>query len=327
MVDEHVETDFNLEKGYEETLKDIQEETIVKSEVIDMDNETVFLDFGYKSEAKVPIEEFDEKPNIGDEVDLFLIRLENNAGEPVVSKKRCDIILEREELKNKIENKEVVKGTVHDVKNGGIIVKYNSIYGFIPFSLYALQRVEKKDINKNETIEFYIDRLDRGKNRNKNKNRGKNDKNKVEEEFIGNRKKYLIEERNKKRDEIFSSLKEGDIVEGVVDNITNFGAFIDIGSGIHALLRIRDVSWIKINKIEDVMSKGDHLKVMVLSVNPEKRKIAVGLKQTEEEPWEKFLKKFNEGDVVKGTVSSITSYGAFVKIIDGVEGLLHISEL
>ena len=150
--------------------------------------------------------------------------------------------------------------------------------------------------------------------------------NRQEEEFLGNRKKYLLEKNNKIRDSFFDNKKEGDIVEGYVKSLTDFGAFINLG-GIDALLRNKDASWLRIHNISEVVSEGQNLKVKILNIDRESKRLTVGLKQLQDDPWEVFFKKYKVNDKVVGSVTSITTYGAFIKIIDGVEGLLHISDM
>lgn len=317
MVMENNEADFDLEKSYNESFKNLEENTIVSASVIDVSSDTVFLDLGCKSEAKVLISEFDETPKIGDVIDIYLVKLEGRNGDPVVSKKRCDMIKEMEELKSSLANNEIVTGKVVEVKKNGFKVKYKSISGFIPFSIFDVKKVDNPAQYKNQEIKFYIEKI------NDNRYGRKNDS---LEDFMANRKKLLREENKIEKEKFFEEKKEGDILEGEIRNFTDYGAFVNVGP-LEALLHIKDVSWIKIDKIDDVLKIGDKIKVKILNLNSETKKVAVGLKQTEEEPWDKFLDKFNEGDVVKGTVSSIVPFGAFIKIIEGVEGLLHISDM
>lgn len=317
MLDDIVsDENFDFEKAFNESLREIEENTIITAKVLNIDNDTVFLNFGYKAEAKVLVTEFDVLPQIGDEIEVYLIRLEGRTGEPIVSKKRVDYINEKKEIENACREREPVKGIVIEVTSGGCLVAYKNVKGFIPNSMFDPDR--NTDIKRflNKEVSFFIERLEYRHN----------PKTKKTEEFIGNRRRYISQENNISRTNFFNEKKEGDIIEGTVKTITDFGAFIDLG-GIDALLHIKDISWVRINNVTDVVNKGDTLKVQVLSIDHEKKKIGVGLKQLQDDPWDKFVEKYNINDVVVGTVESITTYGAFVKIIEGVEGLLHVSDL
>jgi len=309
---------FDFEKAFNESFKSYQENTIIKAKVLNISDDIVFLDFGYKAEAKLPTAEFEKMPEIGEEVEVFLERLEGRNGEPIVSKKRIDSIKARKELKRIWKERGFVKGTIKDNNRNGFIVDYNGINGFIPFYLFDKEKVEKPENYKNKEVYFYVDKINFRDEISFSKE--------SKDEFVGNRKKYIYEENNILKKKFFEEKKEGDIVKGVVKKIIDFGAFIDVG-GVDALLKIKDVSWIRISKIEDVLKEGQEIEVQILSINNETRKIAVGLKQLLEDPWLKFINEKQINDVIVGTVSSITTYGAFVKIYEGIEGLLHISDM
>jgi small subunit ribosomal protein S1 len=341
MSDVDKNAEFDLEKGYNDSFKDIEENSLIKATVIDVSGDTVFMDFGAKSEAKLPTTEFEVIPSIGDVIEVYLIRRENKYGDPVVSKKKADVIRQKREMVKLFKEREILEGTVIEIKKFGYLVKYRDVYGIIPFSLFDVKKIEKPEEFVGKKISFYIERLDfkdgsRPQNRG-NQNRGgahnkkfdkKNEKKTadVEDEFIGNRKKVMIDEGNVMKLQFLEDRKEGDIVDGVVRNISDFGAFVDLG-GIEALLHIKDISWLRVDKVENYLKLGDKLKVKILSIDKVKGKVGVGLKQTQEEPWSKFIKEFKIDDVVKGTVTSLATYGAFVRVIDGVEGLLHISDM
>lgn len=305
-----------LEKGIDQTMNEFQENTVIKATVIQISQDTVFLDFGYKSEAKIPLSEFDEVPEKGDEIEVFLMKMENDNGDPYVSRNKALSLKGKDELRVASKEHKAVKGKVSQVKRGGFQVKYDNVTGFIPFRLFDFKRIENPEEYVGMDIEFYIDKVS------SNVIGGKGDK----DDFVGDRKSFLSNYRRERQKTIFEEIKSGDVVEGTVKNITNFGAFIDLG-GIEGLLHIRDIAWVKIDKVEDVLSVGDKVRVKVLDMNPEKMQISLGLKHMEEQPWDKFAASYKEGDVVTGQITSIVPYGAFVKIIDGVEGLLHISDL
>ena len=312
---------FDFEKAYNESFKSIEENSIVKAKVLDISNDIVFLDFGYKSEGKVPTAEFEKLPKVGDEVDIFVIWLEGRNGEPVVSKKRCDSMIHRNELIKLWKERSLVTGIVREIRNNGVIVEYKEIKGFIPFSLFDIERREKFDEFLNKEIQFYLERLDL-----KDIFQQQNKQDRRDEEFVGNRKKYIYERNNNVKNDFFDQREKGEIVEGVVTGFTNFGAFIDLG-GVSALLRLKDASWVRIINLNDILKKDQKIKVVILNIDKDKKKISVGLKQLQEDPWDKFINNYKVDDVIVGQVVSITTYGVFVKVIDGVEGLLHISDM
>jgi small subunit ribosomal protein S1 len=234
------------------------------------------------------------------------------------------------------ENK-VLDGEVVEVKKGGFLVKYKDIYGFIPFVIFDMNRIEKPEEYLNKKIKFYIERLDfkEGGQRPQRQQRPqrpqpgkpvKKFEKEKDEEFVGNRRKVMVDENNVMKLKFLENRKEGDVVEGVVKNISDFGAFVDLG-GIEALLHIKDISWLRVAKVEDYIKTGQTLNVKILNIDKTKGKVSVGLKQTLEEPWDKFIRDFKVDDVIKGIVTSLTTYGAFVQIVEGVEGLLHISDM
>ncbi len=317
----NTEEQIDFEKAYFDSFKDIQEGSVIKAKVVDISNDTVFLDFGFKSEAKILTNEFDVLPNIGDDIDIFIVRLEGRNGEPVVSKKTCDYLNEKTELKNVWRERKPVKGIIIMIKHSGVVVKYKNVTGFIPNTLFDINTNNQKLKDfLNKEVNFYIEKIYFKDNNFKQKN------GRQEEEFLANRKRFLYEKNNEVRSSFFDEKKEGEIVEGLVKSLTNFGAFIDLG-GVDALLRVKDASWLRINDIAEVVSEGQKVKVKILNIDSESRRLTVGLKQLQDDPWDIFIKEYKDDATITGTVTSITTYGAFVKIIDGVEGLLHISDM
>ncbi|HNZ26012.1 MAG TPA: S1 RNA-binding domain-containing protein [Spirochaetota bacterium] len=317
--------ELDFVKAYNESFKDIEENTLIEANVVQISSDTVFLDFGYKSEAKVPLSEFSEPPKLGDTVVVYLVWTEGKNGDPVVSKKKAETILQKQEIIDVMRDKSYVEGVVTGVKRNGFNVKYKSLTGLIPFSLFDVERIEDPNSFIGKTINFYIEKIFQNEG-GSDRPRGRFNKNRETEDFMGNRRKYIYQEKNILRREFLDDKVEGEIIDGVVKNIADFGAFVDVG-GIEALLHIRDISWSRIEKVGDVLKVGDKIKVMILKVNRTTGKVSVGLKQTEESPWDKFVEKYKVGDVIVGSVVSMTTYGAFVNIIDGLEGLLHISDM
>ena len=311
--------DFDFEKAYNASFKDFEENTIITANVVDISSDVVFLDFGYKSEAKLATNEFDVLPKIGDEIEVYLVMLEGRNGTPVVSKKKCDYLHDKNQLRETLRDRKPVKGVVKEIKKEGCIVEYKTMKGFIPISLFDFDRNVNLKNYLNKEINFYIERI----NFKESQFSGRDKK---DDDFVGNRKKYLYEKNNIMRETFFDDNKEGDILEGTVKSITDFGAFIDLG-GIDALLRNKDMAWTRINNASDIIKEGDNIKVSILQLDKENRKVTVGLKQLQDDPWDKFVVKYKIDDVIVGSVVSIAPYGAFVKVIDGVEGLLHISDM
>ena len=311
---------FDFEKAYNESFKDVQENTVITATVIDISGDTVFLDFGYKSEAKVLTSDFEVRPKIGDEIELYLIRLEGRAGEPIVSKQKADYFNDRNELVRVWKEREVISGKVIEINKGGCIVKHKNITGFIPHSLFDVDRQVKLEEYKNKNINFYVDKIEFNQNPFEKKGYKK------EEEFIGNRKKFIMQENNTLRKEFFEEKKDGDIITGIIKKIIDFGVFIDIG-GFDAFLPINEVAWRRKVNIKDVLKENEEIRVKILNVDKKKGKVVVGLKQLQDDPWDKFIEKYKNDDVVVGTVMSIAVYGVFVDIFEGIEGLLHISDM
>lgn len=318
--------DMDFEKSIKDTLANVDENTTVKAIVLDINEKegVVFLDVNLKSEAQVPLTDFETKPSIGDAVDVYLIYRESHDGVPVVSLTKARQIKEKENLIDKINSNEPVDGEVVEVRKYGVLVKYGTLYGLIPFALWDKKRIDDISSIKEKKVSFYIEKPAQKKDSSNGK---KGAAKEIKEDFIGNRKRVLFEVSKKSKLEFFDKTNVDDVLTGTVKNITDFGAFVEVAPGIEGLLHITNISWNKVTKVEDVLKKGDEVKVKVLSLNKEKNQVSLGLKQLEKMPWDIFLDSYKVDDVVKGSVSSVTTYGAFIKIIDGVEALLHISDM
>lgn len=318
--------DMDFEKSIKDTLANVDENTTVKAIVLDINEKegVVFLDVNLKSEAQVPLTDFETKPSIGDAVDVYLIYRESHDGVPVVSLTKARQIKEKENLIDKINSNEPVEGEVVEVRKYGVLVKYGTLYGLIPFALWDKKRIDDISSIKEKKVSFYIEKPAQKKDSSNGK---KSAAKEIKEDFIGNRKRVLFEVSKKSKLEFFDKTNVDDVLTGTVKNITDFGAFVEVAPGIEGLLHITNISWNKVTKVEDVLKKGDEVKVKVLSLNKEKNQVSLGLKQLEKMPWDIFLDSYKVDDVVKGSVSSVTTYGAFIKIIDGVEALLHISDM
>ncbi|MDP2497213.1 MAG: 30S ribosomal protein S1 [Candidatus Palauibacterales bacterium] len=311
------EEDYSLDEYeemlamYEDTLGDITEGEIVDAEVLRKTENAVILDVGFKSEGRVDLEEFREPDEIeiGQTVEVFLESLEDEEGQIVLSKKKADFLKVWEKLKASYESEDPVEGTLSRRIKGGAMVDIMGVEAFLPGSQIALRRVPNIEDLVGNTYQFRILKL-----------------NKRRRNIVVSRRVLLEEERAKKREQLKEELEVGQVRTGTVKNITDFGAFIDLG-GMDGLCHITDMSWGRVDDPTEVCEIGDEIDVKVLDIDWERERISLGLKQLQSHPWEDVAEKYPVGSRVKGKVVSITNYGAFVELEKGVEGLVHISEM
>ena len=296
---------------YEDSLKDLEEGEIVRGRVLKIDDKEVTVDVGFKSEGVIPVEEFPdlEGVKVGDEIEVFLEKTENQDGLVVLSKQRADFVKVWDRVKTASDNGELVEGKLVRKIKGGVVVDLYGVEAFLPGSQIALRQVQNVDSLISQSMEFKIIKL-----------------NKRRRNIVVSRRAVLEEHRAKQKSEIIQELAKDQIREGVVKNITDFGAFVDLG-GIDGLLHITDMSWGRVSHPSELVSIGDKVKVKVLSFDPEKERISLGMKQLTPYPWEDVDKRYQVSQRVKGKVVSITDYGAFVELEKGIEGLIHISEM
>ena len=296
---------------YEDSLKDLEEGEIVRGRVLKIDDKEVTVDVGFKSEGVIPVEEFPdlEGVKVGDEIEVFLEKTENQDGLVVLSKQRADFVKVWDRVKTASDQGELVEGKLVRKIKGGVVVDLYGVEAFLPGSQIALRQVQNVDSLISQSMEFKIIKL-----------------NKRRRNIVVSRRAVLEEHRAKQKSEIIQELAKDQIREGVVKNITDFGAFVDLG-GIDGLLHITDMSWGRVSHPSELVSIGDKIKVKVLSFDPEKERISLGMKQLTPYPWEDVDKRYNVQQRVKGKVVSITDYGAFVELEKGIEGLIHISEM
>jgi small subunit ribosomal protein S1 len=288
---------------------DIREGEIVKAKVLRMTDSAVILEFGFKSEGSVPREEFKDPPQAGEEVEVLLESLEDDDGVVVLSKKKADFLRVWERIKEAYEDDQPVKGTLTRKIKGGVTVDLMGVDAFLPGSQIALRRVPNIEDLLGEVYDFKIIKL-----------------NKRRRNIVVSRRVILEAEREKKRETLVKELLVGQVREGQVKNITDFGAFIDLG-GLDGLLHITDMSWGRVGHPSEVVEIGERLDVKVLDIDWNRERISLGLKQLLPYPWTDIDKKYPVGSRVRGKVVSITNYGAFVELEKGVEGLVHISEM
>jgi small subunit ribosomal protein S1 len=296
---------------YEGTLQSIAEGEIVKSKVLRVTDSHVILDVGFKSEGAVPIEEFKDPSAIeaGEEVEVLLERLEDDDGSIVLSKKKADFMRVWEKIRQAYENDEPVEGMLQKKIKGGVVVDLMGVDAFLPGSQIALRRVPNIDELLGHRYQFKIIKL-----------------NKRRRNIVVSRRVILEAERAHKREFLMKELAVEQVRKGVVKNITDFGAFIDLG-GVDGLLHITDMSWGRVSHPSEMVDLGQEIDVKVLDIDWDRERISLGLKQLQPYPWEDVAERYPVGARVQGKVVSITNYGAFVELEPGIEGLVHISEM
>ena len=296
---------------YNGTMASIEEGEIVKSRVLDIRDNMVVLDIGFKSEGTIPLEEFKDLPGLkaGDEVEVLLEHLEDQEGSVVLSKKKADFMRVWERIRVAYENDQPMAGILTKKIKGGVVVDLMGVDAFLPGSQIALRRVPNVDELLGQTFEFKIIKL-----------------NKRRRNIVVSRRVILEQERAGKRERLMRELQKDQIRKGVVKNITDFGAFIDLG-GVDGLLHITDMSYGRITHPSEMVHIGQELEVKVLDIDWERERISLGLKQLQSYPWQDVAEKYPVGTRVSGKVVSITNYGAFIELEPGIEGLVHISEM
>ncbi|MGA1360221.1 MAG: 30S ribosomal protein S1 [Gemmatimonadaceae bacterium] len=296
---------------YNGTLASIEEGEIVKSRVLEIRENLVVLDIGFKSEGTIPLEEFKDMPELkaGDEVEVLLEHLEDSEGSVVLSKKKADFMRVWERIRIAYESDQPVEGVLVKKIKGGVVVDLMGVDAFLPGSQIALRRVPNIDELLGQKYEFKIIKL-----------------NKRRRNIVVSRRVILETERAGKREKLMKELGKDQVRKGVVKNITDFGAFIDLG-GVDGLLHITDMSWGRISHPSEMVQIGMELEVKVLDIDWERERISLGLKQLQAYPWKDVAEKYPVGTRVSGKVVSITNYGAFIELEPGIEGLVHISEM
>ncbi len=299
-----------LQEEYLKSFQTLEEGQLVDGVVIQVTQDQVFVDVGYKSEGKIPVSEFTVLPNVGDTVSVVLEKKENKHGEVIVSKQKADVKVFWKNLRQAFQDKTAVEGTIEKIVKGGYEVNMGAgVRAFLPISQSDSQKVEKAEKLIGLKATFYVERL--------------YSDNKVN--VVVNRRKYLEEQTETNRDAFFKNIQIGGSVQGVVKSFTSFGAFIDLG-GFDGLLHINDMSWGHVTRPKDFVKKGQEITLKVIRLDPEDKRINLSLKHFTEDPWLHFEDKFHVNDVIKGKVTKLTEFGAFIELEEGIEGLAHISE-
>ncbi len=300
-----------LKRMYEETLSDFVEGEVVVGKILAIGEKEVTVDVGFKSEGTIPIDEFPSPAElkVGDDVEVVFDQVEDQEGQLVLSKRKADFMKVWERVKQAYEKGEIVRGRCVRRIKGGLVVDIDGVDAFLPGSQIDVRPVRDFDGYIGQTLDLKVVKINYAR-----KNIVVSHRVLVEEAMAGQREKILAE------------LERGQVLEGTVKNITDFGVFIDLG-GVDGLLHVNDLSWGRVNHPSEVVSLDQKLKVVVLDFNEQKDRISLGYKQLQPHPWEDVDKKYPVGSIVQGKVVSISDYGAFVELEKGVEGLVHISEM
>jgi len=305
---ENIQT--QLQEEYLKSLEQLEEGQLVDGKVVQVTSDQVFIDVGYKSEGKIPISEFTEIPKIGDSVSVILVTKENKYGEVIVSKQKADAKLFWKNLRQAFTDKKSVFGTVEKQVKGGFDVNLGAgVHAFLPISQADVQKLDKPEKFINTKIEVYVERI---------YSDGKIN-------IVVNRRKFMEENLDTKRNEFFEKTQIGADVTGIVKSFTSFGAFIDLG-GFDGLLHINDMSWGHVTRPKDFVKKGQEIKLKVIRIDQKEKRINLSLKHYTDDPWVHFEEKYHVNDIVKGKVTKLTDFGAFIELEEGIEGLAHISE-
>jgi small subunit ribosomal protein S1 len=308
--------DGELIPDYDSTFPTINEGEVVSGTVVRVDKDEVLVDIGYKSEGVIPVSELSIRRSVdpasevqlGDEIDALVLTKEDTEGRLILSKKRARFEMAWKKIERAAESGEPVEGTVIEVVKGGLILDLG-VRGFLPASLVDIRRVQDLDDFLGKTLRSKVIELNLSRNN-----------------VVLSRRAVIEEERKEMRQAILDRLSPGDVVTGTISNIVDFGAFVDL-DGIDGLIHISELSWSHVNHPSELLEIGQEVSVKVLDIDRDRQRISLGLKQTQTDPWQQVVDTHDQGDVIEGKVTKVVTFGAFVEILPGVEGLVHISEL
>jgi small subunit ribosomal protein S1 len=311
-----LQIDGKIVPNYAATMVSFDEGDVVNGKVVRIDKDEVLVDIGYKAEGVIPSNELSirksvdpaEEVELGEEVDALVLTKEDAEGRLILSKKRARFEKAWRRIEIAADSGEPVEGSVIEVVKGGLILDLG-VRGFLPASLVDIRRVHNLDEFMGQTLECKVIELNRSRNN-----------------VVLSRRAVLEEERKEVREQILGRLEPGQVVEGKISNIVDFGAFVDL-EGIDGLIHISELSWSHVNHPSEVVAIGDTVRIKVLDIDRDRQRISLGLKQTQEDPWQRVISTHRPGDVLEGAVTKVVAFGAFVEILPGVEGLVHISEL
>ncbi len=299
------------EKAYDQTLNKVSEHEVVEGKIIALDKRQAIVDIGYKSDGVIPISDFRYNPDVkvGDVVEVYIESLEDKKGQLLLSHKKARALKAWDRVNQALDDKEVIQGYIKSRTKGGMIVDVFGIEAFLPGSQIDVKPIRDYDVYVGKTMEFQVVKI-----------------NQEYRNVIVSHKALIEAELEAQKKEIISKLQKGQVLEGIVKNITSYGVFIDLG-GVDGLIHITDLSWGRVNDPHDFVEIGQKLNVVILDFDDEKKRIALGLKQLTPHPWDSLDENLKVGDHVKGKVIVLADYGAFVEIAPGVEGLIHVSEM
>ncbi len=300
-----------LEELYENTLTTITEKEVVKGTVVGITDRDVILNIGFKSDGLVPLNEFRDMPDLkpGDEVEVYLEEQENAQGQLILSRRKAKIVKAWENIQDSYENDKVIEGFVKRRTKGGLIVDIFGVESFLPGSQIDVKPIRDFDVFVGKKLEVKVVKI-----------------NYSNDNVVVSHKVLIEKDLEKQKAEILNNLEKGQILEGTIKNMTNFGVFIDLG-GVDGLLHITDISWGRINHPEEVLSLDQKVNVVVLDFDDDKKRISLGMKQLTKHPWDSLPEDIDVGSKVKGKIVNVADYGAFLEIMPGVEGLIHVSEM
>ncbi|HOZ82877.1 MAG TPA: 30S ribosomal protein S1 [Bacteroidia bacterium] len=300
-----------MEAMYDQTLNTLTEHEVKMGSIISISDKEVVVNIGFKSDGMVPLSEFRHMPDlkVGDEIEVYVETREDKNGQLILSHKKARALKSWERVNEALEKDEIIQGYVKCRTKGGLIVDVFGIEAFLPGSQIDVKPIRDYDVFVGKTMEFKVV--------------------KINHEFknvVVSHKVLIEEELESQKSEIMSKLEKGQVLEGTVKNITSYGVFMDLG-GVDGLLHITDISWGRINHPDEVLKLDDKINVVILDFDEDKKRIALGLKQLTPQPWEALDQNIQVGDKIKGKVVVLTDYGAFIEVIPGVEGLIHVSEM
>jgi small subunit ribosomal protein S1 len=306
----------NFAQLFEESLQQLETRpgAIVKGTVVSIDKDIVLVDAGLKSESAIPVDQFKAADGsleiaVGDVVDVALDAIEDGFGETILSREKAKRHEAWVELEKAYEEKETIKGIINGKVKGGFTVEVNTVRAFLPGSLVDVRPVRETVHLEGKELEFKVIKLDAKRNN-----------------VVVSRRAVIEAESSAERDQLLSNLEEGDEVKGIVKNLTDYGAFVDLG-GVDGLLHITDMAWKRVKHPSEIVNVGDEINVKVLKFDKEKSRVSLGMKQMGNDPWQEIANRYPEGARLSGAVTNLTDYGCFVEIEDGVEGLVHVSEM
>lgn len=309
--------EISFAQMFEDSLVSLHTGDVVKGKVLGFNSSEIFVDLGYKSDGIIPKNEFSSDPDfsiennvkIGDEVEVFVVKVNDGEGNVLLSKRKVEGLKFWDNIEEIYNNKSTIQAKVIDVVKGGVIAVFNGVKIFVPASQISNSFV--KDLNEflRKTLDLRIIEF-----------------NEKKKKVVGSARVIIEQDRENKENALWEQIEVGKTFKGVVKSLVDFGAFVDIG-GIDGLIRLKDLSWKKIKHSSEVLKVGQEIEVYVIDFDKEKRKISLGYKDQADDPWNKFLTKYSLGDIVKGEVVSITKFGAFINIEEGIDGLVHISQI